>query len=211
MACRFGESERLAASVRPARFRATSQIKDLIRTKHMRRVSCLLILSLPILCIAQPSPSDVPWGPLNSFVGHWRGTSQGEPGHGQGRRDYEFVLRGRFLQLKNRTVYPPQQGNAKGETHEDLGLFSYDSQRKRFVLRQFHVEGFVNQYVETDRAPDSRTLVFISEGIENLPEGWRARETYQFVSQDEYTEVFELAPPQKDFSIYSESHWKRVN
>ena len=36
------------------------------------------------------------------------------------------------------------------------------------------------------------------------------RETYKIVNQDEYTEVFELAPPQKDFSLYSESQWKRV-
>jgi hypothetical protein len=30
------------------------------------------------------------------------------------------------------------------------------------------------------------------------------------VSQDEFTEVFELAAPQKEFAVYSESHWRRV-
>ena len=101
--------------------------------------------------------------------------------------------------------------NPKGETHEDLGLFSYDSRRKRFIVRQFHVDGFVNQYVEQERAPGSKTLVFVSEGIENIPDGWRARETYMFLSDTEYTEVFELGPPKKEFTVYSESRWKRAN
>lgn len=30
------------------------------------------------------------------------------------------------------------------------------------------------------------------------------------MSPDEYTEVFELALPQKEFAVYSESHWKRM-
>jgi hypothetical protein len=42
------------------------------------------------------------------------------------------------------------------------------------------------------------------------PDGWRARETYKIVSQDEYIEVFEIAPPEKEFKLYSESHWKHV-
>jgi len=45
--------------------------------------------------------------------------------------------------------------------------------------------------------------------IENIPEG-HGRETSKIVNQDEYTELFELAPPQRKFELYSESHWKRV-
>ena len=176
----------------------------------MRRICLLLTLCFPVLLPAQPTPSTSPWEPLRLFVGNWEGISQGEPGHGEGRREYQFILRGQFLQVKNKTVYPPQEKNPKGETHEDMGLFSYDSRRKRFILRQFHVEGFVNQYVEQERAPASKTLVFVSEGIENLPDGWRARETYRFLSDTEYTEVFELAPPKKEFTVYSESRWKRA-
>jgi hypothetical protein len=52
--------------------------------------------------------------------------------------------------------------------------------------------------------------VFETERIENIPEGWRARETFKIISQDEYGEVFELAEPQKEFAVYAESHWKRV-
>lgn len=37
--------------------------------------------------------------------------------------------------------------NKKGEIHEHLSFISYDKARKLLVLRQFHVEGFVNQFV----------------------------------------------------------------
>ncbi|MGB9075320.1 MAG: hypothetical protein WCC26_00640, partial [Terracidiphilus sp.] len=99
---------------------------------------------------------------------------------------------------------------ATGLRRSELCHLSYDSGRKRFILRQFHVEGFVNQYVEQERAPGSKTLVFLSEEIENIPDGWRARETYTFLSDTEYIEVFELAPPKKEFAVYSESRWRRT-
>lgn len=78
------------------------------------------------------------------------------------------------------------------------------------MLRQFHVEGFVNEYAAEEISPDGKTLRFVTERIENIPDVWRGRETYKVVNQDEYSEVFELAPPQKDFQLYSASHWKRV-
>lgn len=176
----------------------------------MRRLCLLIALCAPVLLHAQQSTNATPRDPLNFFVGHWQGTTQGQPGQGRGKRDYEFVLGGKFLQLKNSTVYPPQEKNPKGETHEDLGLYSHDKKRNKLVFRQFHVEGFVNQYVEQERAPDGKKFVFISEAIENIPDGWRARETYTILNENEYAEVFERAPPQKQSEIYSESRWKRV-
>ena len=176
----------------------------------MRKLTWLVMLCVPILLPAQQLPAKTSWDRLNFFVGHWQGTTQGEPGHGKGGRDYQFVLKGRFLQEKNRTVYLPQERNLKGEVHEDLGLYSYDSRRNKFVFRQFHGEGFVNEYVEQESAADGKTLVFVTERIENIPEGWRARETWTIVNPDEYAEVFELAAPHQEFKVYSQSHWKRV-
>ena len=176
----------------------------------MHRLALFVIVLVPILALSQESAPKAPWDSLKFFVGHWQGTFQGQPGQGKGERHYEFVLRDKFLQLKNKSVYPPQEKNPKGEVHEDLGMFSYDGHLKKFVFRQFHVEGFVNEYVEQEGSADGKTLIFVTDRIENIPDGWRARETYKIVSPDEYAEVFELAPPQKEFELYSESHWKRV-
>jgi hypothetical protein len=88
-------------------------------------------------------------------------------------------------------------------------VFSYDGTRKRFVFRQFHTEGFVNTYVQQPGS-DAKTLVFETETIENIPAGWRARETYTVINDDEFVERFELAEPGKEFELYSEARLRRV-
>jgi hypothetical protein len=155
-----------------------------------------------------PNQSD-PWKPLRPFVGTWQGDSQGEPGVGKMERTYSFVLRDRFLQVSNKAVYPPQKKNPKGETHEDLGFFGYDRALKKLTYRQFHVEGFVVQYSLESISEDGRSFVFTSTAIENISPGWLARETYRFVSDEEFIETFALAGPGKSFETYSETHFRR--
>jgi hypothetical protein len=157
----------------------------------------------------QTKPAKDVWEPLRFFLGKWEGTGEGKPGVSKMLREYQLVLNGKFLQVQNQSIYDPQPKNPKGEIHEDWGMISYDKSRKQFVFRQFHVEGFVNQYVLTDLSPDGKIIVFTSEAIENIPAGWRARETYKIVNSDEFIEIFELAAPGKDFEVYSESRHRR--
>jgi hypothetical protein len=77
------------------------------------------------------------------------------------------------------------------------------------VLRQFHVEGFVNQYA-ADLNAQTGKIEFTSEAIENIASGWRARETYVVLGPDDFDEVFELAEPGKPFEVYSRARLKRV-
>ena len=102
---------------------------------------------------------DSEWTRFHTFVGSWQGTGSGRPGTSQVERTYEFVLGDKFLWVRSTSTYPPQTQNPQGEVHEDWGLISRDSARKTFVLRQFHVEGFVNHYVLESIAPDGQTLV----------------------------------------------------
>ena len=139
----------------------------------------------------------------------WHGTGSGQPGSGQYQRTYEFILNQKFLHVRNKSTYPPQEQNPNGEVHEDWGIISYDKVRKAFVYRQFHGEGFVNQYVMEYLSPDGLEIVFVSEAIENIPTGWRAKESYQVISPDEFIETFELAEPGKDFIVYTSCRLKR--
>jgi hypothetical protein len=156
-----------------------------------------------------PSSNADSWKSLRAFVGQWQGAVSGEPGSGKAERTYAFVLNNRFIQINNKSVYPPQKKNPKGETHEDIGFFSYDRAAKKFMLRQFHLEGFVNQFMQENIAEDGKTLVFVTTAIENIAPGWRGRETYRFLSADEFVETFALAEPGKDFATYSETHFYR--
>lgn len=158
---------------------------------------------------AQTPPVPDPFERASVLIGRWEGTAEGQPGKGTVRREYTRALNGRFIRVHNRSEYPAQEKNPKGEIHEDEGFISLDRSRKKLVLRQFHVEGFVNQYVEDDGTTPSR-LVFTSEAIENIPAGWRARETYVVHGPDEIEEIFELADSGKPFEVYSRSRLKRL-
>ena len=163
-----------------------------------------VLLILPILSFAQNSKIDSLWMNFQPFIGSWTGTGQGVDGVGTYERTYQFILNKQYIEVKNKTNYPPTTENPKGYVHEDIGYMSYDKMRKTFVFRQFHGEGFVNQYVLESLSSDKKTFVFVSEAIENIPQGWRARETYT-VSQDILTEIFNLAEPGKDFTPYTQA------
>lgn len=57
--------------------------------------------------------------------------------------------------------------------------------------------------------PGGDSLVFTSAAIENLPAGFRARETYRILGPDECIERFEMAGPGQDFSVHSEARLRR--
>jgi hypothetical protein len=150
------------------------------------------------------------WTPFNFFIGEWQGSGQGKPGTSRVERRYEFVLNGKFLFVQNKSIYEPQEKNPEGEVHEDWGFISYDRVRETYIFRQFHIEGFVNQYLLDLMSEEGQTISFVTESIENISPGWQAKESYQIMGPDEFVEVFELAAPGKGFKIYSESRFYRV-
>jgi hypothetical protein len=172
----------------------------------------MLVLSLaatfliPSVSIAQDAD---PWLSIRFLQGTWQGTSEGEPGKGTVERTYAFVLEDRFLHERNVSTYPPRPGHTSGEAHEHWSFFSHDRTRDVLVLRQFHQEGFVNQFVLLKSMSTPTRLVFDSESLENVGQ-WRARETYDLISSDEFIETFEIGAPGKPLHVYSRNHFKRV-
>lgn len=167
-------------------------------------------LAIPLAAMAADSAKPDPWEPVRFLIGKWEGTTEGEPGKGTVVRSYEFVLGDRYIHERNTSTYPPQAKNAKGETHQHWSFLSYDRIRKTLVLRQFHTEGFVNQYRRSAEPADGTQLVFESEAFENLGGQWRAREVYDVLGPDEFTETFQLAEPGKEFQTYSTNRFKRA-
>lgn len=164
---------------------------------------------MPIAVFGQNSKQDSTWMPLKFFIGEWTGKGGGEPGIGKYERSYQWMFNNRYIEIHNKSSYPPSDNNSKGEIHEDAGFFSYDKARKTFVLRQFHMEGFVNQYRLDSISKDGKTIVFITESIENIPAGWRAKETYTIINNDEFEEIFELAAPNGAFELYTRAKFIR--
>jgi hypothetical protein len=170
---------------------------------------CGLLFGLAGADSPKPAEKTDPWKPLRALLGKWEGDVKGEPGTGKAEREYVFVMNDRFIHVRNRSIYPPQEKNPKGETHEDVGFLSYDKAAKKLILRQFHIEGFVNQFALESLSDDGRTIVFVSTSIENIAPGWRVRETYRILNDSEFIETFAMAEPNHDFATYSETHFRR--
>jgi hypothetical protein len=169
-----------------------------------------VLFALALTSFAQMERQPVNWEPFKYFVGSWEGMSKGEMGAGKTEREYKLIMNGTFLEVRNKASFAPREKDGKPIVHEDFGIVSYDDVRKNFILRQFHTEGFVNQYVLSGMSGDNKPSIWVTESIENnIEPGWRARERYKIVSKDEFVERFELAAPGKDFSPFNEITFKR--
>ncbi len=180
--------------------------------KKLTGARCLAALTVFLgLALAQQQENALDiWQPFQFFVGQWEGRGEGEPGVSHGRQEWELVLGGKYLQVKNEARFDPQEKNPKGEVHEDWGFISYDRMRKLYVFRQFHVEGFVNQYVCNGPSAEGKVFVFESEAIENIPPGFKARLTYRILDEASFEQTFDLAPPGKEMACYSKGTMKRT-
>ena len=145
-----------------------------------------------------------PWAKLRVLEGKWEGPTTGKPGKGITSREYRFEMNGKFLSQRNKVVWE------KAEIHEDFSYLSYDTRQKKIVWRQFHSEGFVHEYTLDSVSADGKSLEFSSVRIENIPPGFRAKESYRMLSADEIESTFWLAEPGKNFEVYTETRLKRV-
>lgn len=157
----------------------------------MRTIAALLILLVGLGAGAAQAQEDrlaaVAW-----LVGDWTGTGEGQPGSSTSTRSNQRVHDGRFIRVEGRSVYPRQPRNPNGETHSATDFWSFDRRRGLLVMRQFDSLGFVSTYVQDRAASNGGRIVMVSEQLENVPAGWRARYTYEHPAADEYRELFEL-------------------
>lgn len=156
----------------------------------------------------QPRQAEV-WKPLTFFLGKWEGGGDGRGGRCFVQMEFRFLLQKTYMEVKSTYVYEPSKEKPQGEIHEDLGIISFDRARQRFVLHQFHVEDYADYLLLEDRPTDSKTFVFVTERIVNLPGGFRSRMTYRILDNDELEIDWEVAGPGADFLIHSRSRLKR--
>jgi hypothetical protein len=176
----------------------------------MKRFFIVILLVMPLVLLMgqeQEKKQDV-WEPFQFFIGNWVGTGEGKSGESTLKREYDFKFNKKFIYYTNRAVFKATEKNKKGEIHEDFGVISYDSIRKKYIFRQFHVEGFINQYT-AEISPDFKTYTFVSENIENLPSGWKVRLVMKIEGKNKFSERFELAGQGKDFSCLITNQFTR--
>ena len=169
-----------------------------------------VIILIPFMLISQEESESTGWDVLRYFEGKWMGEGKGKSGNSKLEREYRYILGGKYLYVVNRAEFEPLEGGSKGEVHENIDYYSYDRIRGKVVLRQFHIEGFVNRYIIDSLSTDKQTLIFETEHMENMPDGWKARITIKILTDDEFLEYFDLAAPDKEFGCYIENRFKRM-
>jgi len=151
-------------------------------------------------------PETDPWVLLRLLVGTWEGSIDGKLGTGIGLRRYEFIVGGKFLMSSHSSVRMPQEKSPKGDKHEDMGVFSFDSERQTLVYREFMIEGIVSRY--TCEAMAGK-LVCTTEAVEGGP-GIRARRTIEIIDQYKFVENYEIGWPGKELELYFTNTWTRT-
>lgn len=167
------------------------------------------LLFLSSILFPQSKEENNLWKPFQYFMGNWEGTGDGRWGVSTVKREYSFFMGNTFLLGKNKSIYEKQEKNPEGEIHDNWDIFSYDKQRRKFVLRQFHAEDIVNQYTVDSTDANQKQFEFVSESIENFGNGWRSKESYKIVNENEFVETFSLAAPGKEFQVYVTNYFKR--
>ena len=146
-----------------------------------------------------------PWALLRLLEGSWTGTIDGKLGTGTGVRRYELILGGQYLMGRHESVRLPQEKSPEGDQHQELGIFSFDSERQKLVWREFMIEGVVSRYTcETE----GMKVVCATEAVESGP-GIRARMTLEITDRYRFTEIFEIAWPGRELEPYFLTQWTR--
>jgi hypothetical protein len=169
----------------------------------------VIVLLFCIGLIAQEKSSEDTWNQLKYFSGNWKGTSSGKTGNGKGERSYKFVMNDNYLFVKNKMHFEPLPNKTEGEVHEDWSVYSIDSRRQKYVLRQFNSEGFVNQFTLDSVSVNGKEMYWNLESSENSPPDFDARLVVIVKNEDEFEERFEMRSSGDEFSSWMTNVWKR--
>jgi hypothetical protein len=142
------------------------------------------------------------------LIGKWTGEGEGFGQTSQVEHSYRYVLQNRFIESKTKSIVSDDDESIL-EVHEDLGMFSYDTEREAIVLRQFHSEGYVNVYTMDDPSEHAGGIVFTSDKTEGAG-GLLARLRYDLESTGSYTVSLDLANPGQDFRECQVVRMRRV-
>ncbi len=177
----------------------------------MRRFgpAALFGLAMLVTCVSLPARAQeaaekpaAAWKPFQEFgflTGSWSGTA--ESGSRVGGRVSRFGLEmgGNFLVHRGTTVFPAQAGSPE-DASEEVGYYSYDRERRKYVATYFFSTGIVGQFdVEI---PADGSLRLVSTSLLNYDTGARMRMTLGKKGDAELALSIEVAPSGKDFVTY---------
>ncbi|NNF34817.1 MAG: hypothetical protein HKN68_11940 [Saprospiraceae bacterium] len=137
------------------------------------------------------------------FLGQWEHNSTSDTiSH-----TYKKVLSDQFIKMNTSAFF---YGDDDGiNTHTDEGYISYDQDRRKYVFRQFHSEGFINTYVLDEDKSTPVFYVWNSEHVEN-GFGLKAMLTIEIKNDDEYSMILHLGKEGESITACQWINAKRI-
>lgn len=166
----------------------------------MKKIIPLVIVAflLSTQCYCQDKKFSI----FNKIIGEWHGEGSGF-GNNNSRIEssFTYVMDSMYIKVINESWFEPTEKNPEGEHHVDWGIISYDKSRDKIVFRQFHIEGFVNQYILNETSSSEGNLLFESESIENLPNG-KARWNIFIKNENAFESIFDVAFDGENYTCF---------
>lgn len=161
------------------------------------------IILITALLIAVTIQAQTGLSRFEMLAGKWEGNGEGF-GNAKSKitAEYAWLMNKQYMEIKHRSVFEPTQQNQEGEIHEDIGIISFDKAENAVVFRQYHTEGYMNEYILNDSLSTSDVLVFETREIENFVPGGKARFTIKILSDHELETVFDVGFPGREMACF---------
>jgi hypothetical protein len=156
---------------------------------------------------AAPAAGAAAWRPFQELAfltGSWSGAA--ESGARVGGRVAHFTpqFSGNYLVHRGSTILTADDG--KEETIEEVGYFTYDREKRRYVASYFFSTGIMGTF-DVEMVPEGVRLV--SRELLNAEAGTKARMLFSRKAEGEISLSTELAPGGKDFVLWLTSSLKK--
>lgn len=147
-----------------------------------------------IFFIGQSNGQSNSFDKISFIIGEWSGKGSGFGNDkSQINSNFQLVMDGKYIEVKNESIFEPTEKKPEGEHHIDKGFISYDKSRGEIIYRQFNNEGYYNQYVLNDSISNENILVFETEFIENFVPNGKAKWTIKKINENEIETVFDVS------------------
>ena len=140
------------------------------------------------------------WEAFGVLAGTWQVAIDGKLGLAPGVRQYKFILKDRYLLVRQESAHPSQPKYPGGDEHSDLGIYSYDKARDSIVYRQFFSEGVIVQFTCDF---EGKRFLCVSERTESsCGMQVEARFSFEIVDSERLKEVYEIGFDGRDLEVY---------
>ncbi len=149
----------------------------------------------------EPPPSR--FEPLAWLEGEWTGYGEFPDRTNYIHKTFAYDQAGTYLIERTLAMFPPEELSADFEAHQDLVVYYLDEPSGAYRAKAFYIEGFVTSF-GIDVNEDGSLIVLESTDVEGGPPGMRSRMTISRETDDRFLAVFEIAMPDRDYSVYEE-------